>query len=99
RTRSSAPAPAPAYIAKALRLYMLPQGMFAVAVTAVLFPTLSRYAARRDDPGFRRALDAGIREIAFLLLPAAVVSILLADPIVRLVYQRGEFTAEDTTIV
>jgi putative peptidoglycan lipid II flippase len=90
---------APASIDKAFRLYMLPQGMFAVAVTAVLFPTLSRYAARRDDPGFRRALDAGIRQIAFLLLPAAVVSILLADPIVRLVYQRGEFTAEDTTIV
>jgi len=90
---------APASIDKAFRLYMLPQGMFAVAVTAVLFPTLSRLAARRDNPGFRRALDAGIRQIAFLLVPAGLVSIFLAEPIVRLVYQRGEFTAADTTVV
>jgi putative peptidoglycan lipid II flippase len=90
---------APAAIDKAFRLYMLPQGMFAVAVTAVLFPTLSRFAARRDDPGFRRALDAGVRQIAFLLIPAGVVSILLAEPIVRLVYERGEFTSADTEIV
>jgi putative peptidoglycan lipid II flippase len=90
---------APASIDKAFRLYMLPQGMFAVAVTAVLFPTLSRLAARRDDPGFRRALDAGIRQIAFLLVPAGVVSMLLAEPIVRLVYQRGEFASADSKVV
>jgi putative peptidoglycan lipid II flippase len=90
---------APASIDKAFRLYMLPQGMFAVAVTAVLFPTLSRLSARGDDAGFRRSLDAGIRQIAFLLVPAAVVSIFLADPIVRLVYQRGEFRSEDTRVV
>jgi len=90
---------APAAIDKAFRLYMLPQGIFAVAVTTVLFPTLARLAARRDDPGLRRALDGGIRQIAFLLVPAALITIALAEPIVRLVYQRGEFTAEDTTIV
>ncbi len=90
---------APASINAAFRLYMLPQGMFAVAVAAVLFPMLSRLAARRDEPGFRRALDSGIRQIAFMLVPAALVSIVLADPIVRLLYQRGEFTAADTTIV
>ncbi|HET9460645.1 MAG TPA: lipid II flippase MurJ, partial [Gaiellaceae bacterium] len=71
----------------------------AVAVTTVLFPTLARLAARGDVPGLRRALDGGMRQIAFLLVPAALVSIVLAQPIVRLVYQRGEFTAEDTTIV
>jgi putative peptidoglycan lipid II flippase len=90
---------APASIDKAFRLYMLPQGMFAVAVAAVLFPRLSQLVARRDDPGFRRALDTGIRQIAFMLVPAALVSIVLADPIVRLVYQRGEFTADDTKVV
>jgi putative peptidoglycan lipid II flippase len=90
---------APTSIDKAFRLYMLPQGMFAVSVTVVLFPTLSRLAARRDDPGFRRALDGGIRQIAFLLVPAGLVAIVLAEPIVRLVYQRGAFTSSDTTIV
>ena len=90
---------APAAIDKAFRLYMLPQGVFAVAVTTVLFPTLARLAARDDFAGLRRALDGGLRQIAFLLVPAGLVSIVLAQPIVRLVYQRGEFTAEDTVIV
>jgi putative peptidoglycan lipid II flippase len=90
---------APASIDKAFRLYMLPQGIFGVAVTTVLFPTLARLAARGDTDGLRRSLDSGLRQIAFLLLPASLVSIVLAEPIVRLVYQRGEFTAEDTTIV
>src|SRR5262249_38813001 len=90
---------APAAIGAAFRLYMLPQGVFAVAVTTVLFPTLARLAARGDYSALRRALDGGIRQIAFLLIPAALVSIVLAKPIVQLVYQRGEFTAEDTVIV
>jgi len=90
---------APAAIDKAFRLYMLPQGIFAVAVTTVLFPTLARLAARGDEQGLRRALDGGIRQIAFLLVPAGLVAIVLAQPIVRLVYQRGEFTADDTVIV
>jgi putative peptidoglycan lipid II flippase len=90
---------APAAIDKAFRLYMLPQGVFAVAVTTVLFPTLSRLAVRDDVGGLRRALDGGLRQIAFLLVPAGLLSIVLAEPIVRLVYQRGEFTPEDTVIV
>ena len=48
---------------------------------------------------FRRTVGEGLRQIAFLLVPASLVSIVLAVPIVRLVYERGEFTAEDTTIV
>jgi putative peptidoglycan lipid II flippase len=90
---------APAAINAAFRLYMLPQGIFSVAVATVLFPTLARLSARGDTGGLRRTLDGGIRQIAFLLLPSALVSIVLAEPIVRLVYQRGQFTAEDTTVV
>ncbi|MDH5280298.1 MAG: murein biosynthesis integral membrane protein MurJ, partial [Thermoleophilia bacterium] len=60
---------APAAIDKAFRLYMLPQGIFAVAVTTVLFPALARMAARGDTAGLRRALDGGLRQIAFLLFP------------------------------
>ncbi len=90
---------APTAIDKAFRLYMLPQGIFAVAVTTVLFPTLARLAARGDTAGLRRMLDSGLRQIAFLLVPAGLVSIVLAEPIVRLVYERGEFTAENTVVV
>jgi putative peptidoglycan lipid II flippase len=90
---------APAAIDKAFRLYMLPQGMFSVAVATVLFPTLSRLAARNDMPAFGRTLDTGLRQIGFLLIPAGVISAVLAEPIVRLVYERGEFGPEETPVV
>jgi putative peptidoglycan lipid II flippase len=90
---------APAAIDKAFRLYMLPQGVFAVAVTTVLFPTLSRLAARGDRDGFGRTVDGGLRLIAFLLVPAGLMTVVLAEPIVRLVYERGAFDGDQTQVV
>jgi putative peptidoglycan lipid II flippase len=90
---------APNAIDKAFRIYMLPQGMFSVAVATVLFPTLSRAAARADMETFRSTVARGLRHIGFLLIPASVVSAVLAEPIVRLVYQRGAFTGHQTTVV
>jgi putative peptidoglycan lipid II flippase len=90
---------APAAIEKAFRVYMLPQGIFSVAVATVLFPSLSRAAARNDMPAFRGTVSTGLRQIGFLLVPASVVSAVLAEPIVRLLYERGQFTAHQTTVV
>ena len=90
---------APRAIDLAFRLYMLPQGIFSVAVATVLFPTLSRLAARADMAAFGRTLDTGIRQIGFLLIPAGLVSAVLAEPITRLVYERGEFTPDQTPVV
>ena len=90
---------APSAIDAAFRIYMLPQGMFAVAVATVLFPLLSRLAARHDTEGFRSTVSLGLRQIGFLLLPASAIAVVLAEPIVRLLYQRGEFTAEQTPVV
>ena len=78
---------------------MLPQGLFSVAVTVVLFPEISRLAARGDTAGFARTVSTGARTIVFLLLPAAAVSIALASPIVRLIFQHGSFTSADTSNV
>ncbi len=64
---------APRAIENAFRVYMLPQGIFSVAVATVLFPTLSRMASRRDPGGMRRAVGIGMRQINLLLIPAAVV--------------------------
>jgi putative peptidoglycan lipid II flippase len=89
----------PAAIDRAFRLYMLPQGMFSVAVATVLFPALSRLAARRDFDGLRRASANGVRQIALLLIPAAVGTAVLAEPLTRLVYQRGEFGTASTDAV
>jgi putative peptidoglycan lipid II flippase len=93
------PTLAPTAIDKAFRLYMLPQGIFSVAITTVLFPSLARLAARGDQAGFRNTLGLGLRQIAFLLIPAGVMSAVLAEPITRIVYQRGEFEPAQTPVV
>ena len=87
---------APRAIDAAFRIYMLPQGMFSVAVATVLFPTLSRFAARRDMDGLRATMATGTRQIFLLLIPAAALTLALAEPITRLVYQRGAFTGQST---
>jgi putative peptidoglycan lipid II flippase len=78
---------------------MLPQGVFSVAVATVLFPSLARLAARNDLNGFRRTSSLGLRQISFLLVPASIVTAVLAEPLTRLIYQRGAFTAPQTTAV
>jgi putative peptidoglycan lipid II flippase len=90
---------APSQIDAAFRIYMLPQGMFSVAVATVLFPSLARFASRGDMEGFRRTTETGLRQIAFLLVPASVVSAVLAEPITRLIYQRGAFLPSQTPVV
>jgi putative peptidoglycan lipid II flippase len=90
---------APRAIDNAFRIYMLPQGLFSVAVATVLFPTLSRMASRRDAAGMRRAVGIGVRQINLLLIPAATFMIVLPTPIVRLVFQRGAFGPESTHLV
>jgi len=87
---------APIAINDAFRVYMLPQGIFSVAVATVLFPTLSRMASRRDVKGMRRTLGTGIRQINLMLIPAAALLAVLAHPITRVVYQHGAFGAPST---
>ena len=89
----------PRAIENAFRVYMLPQGIFSVAVATVLFPTLSRMAARRDPGGMRRAVGTGMRQINLLLIPAAAFMIVLATPIVRLLFERGSFNPKSTELV
>ncbi len=90
---------APAAIDKAFRIYMLPQGIFSVAVATVIFPTLSRFAARGAYDDLRSTMANGMRQIVLLLVPAAAIILVLSEPMVRLVYQRGEFDAEQTQLV
>jgi putative peptidoglycan lipid II flippase len=90
---------APAAIDKAFRLYQLPQGVFSVAIATVLFPTLARFASRGERDNLRATMANGMRQILFVLLPAAAAVLVLSEPMIRLVYQRGEFTPEQTTLV
>ncbi len=90
---------APAAIDKAFRIYQLPQGIFSVAIATVLFPTLARFAARGATADLRATMANGMRQIVFVLLPAAAAVLVLSEPMIRLVYQRGEFTPSQTTLV
>jgi putative peptidoglycan lipid II flippase len=90
---------APAAIDKAFRIYQLPQGIFSVAIATVLFPTLARFASRGEHDNLRATMANGMRQILFVLLPAAAAVLVLSEPMIRLVYQRGEFTPEQTTLV
>jgi putative peptidoglycan lipid II flippase len=90
---------APTAIQKAFLVYMLPQGMFSVAIATVLFPTLARLASRGDLRGVADTVSTGLRQITFLLAPAAVVSAVLAEPIIRILYQRGQWHPNQTPVV
>jgi putative peptidoglycan lipid II flippase len=90
---------APAAIDKAFRIYQLPQGIFSVAIATVLFPTLARFASRGAIDDLRATLANGMRQILFVLVPAAAAVLALSEPMIRLVYQRGAFDAAETTLV
>jgi putative peptidoglycan lipid II flippase len=90
---------APAAIDKAFRIYQLPQGIFSVAIATVLFPTLARFANRGEIANLRATMANGMRQILFVLLPAAAAILALSEPMIRLVYQRGAFDPAETAVV
>jgi putative peptidoglycan lipid II flippase len=90
---------APAAIDKAFRIYQLPQGIFSVAIATVLFPTLARFANAGEMENLRATMANGMRQILFVLVPAAAAILALSDPMIRLIYQRGEFDPAETTVV
>jgi putative peptidoglycan lipid II flippase len=89
---------APAAIDKAFRIYQLPQGLFSISIATILFPTLSRFAARGALGDLRRTMSNGVRQVFLLLIPSAVTMAVLAEPITRLVYQRGAFGPHATDL-
>ncbi|HEX3277526.1 MAG TPA: murein biosynthesis integral membrane protein MurJ [Thermoleophilaceae bacterium] len=89
---------APAAIDKAFRIYQLPQGLFSISIATIMFPTLSRFAARGAHDDLRRTMANGVRQVCLLLIPSAVAMAVLAEPITRLVYQRGAFDAHATEL-
>jgi putative peptidoglycan lipid II flippase len=89
----------PAAINYGFRLYMLPQGIFSVAISTVLFPQLARLAARNDFLGVQRLCSQGVLFICLLLLPATAAILALSHPIVELVFQRGAFDVGSTDLV
>ncbi len=81
------------------RVYQFPLGVFGVALGTVLFPLLSRHAARGEIDRVRDDLSLGLRLVIAIGLPASAGLVLVAEPLTRLLYQHGEFSALDTARV
>jgi putative peptidoglycan lipid II flippase len=80
----------------AFRLIYLPIGLFGVSIATAAVPSISAMAARGDREGIRETISNGLRLMLMLNVPATVGLIVLAEPIVAIIYQRGSFTAADT---
>jgi putative peptidoglycan lipid II flippase len=78
------------------RVVELPLGIFAIALGTAVLPSMSRLAADRDMAGLTHSVSFALRLIAFFTIPASVALILLAEPIIAVLFQRGLFTAVDT---
>ncbi len=74
------------------RLMQMPLGVFGIALATAIFPTLSGQVARKDMDGFAGSVVRGLGLVIFIGVPAGVGLIVLREPLVRLLFQRGEFT-------
>src|SRR5207302_8621882 len=79
------------------QLMQLPLGIFGQAIGIAVLPTLSQQAAQHDDKAFRNTLNYGVRLALFLTVPASVLLVVLAHPLIAVVYEHKSFTHNDTT--
>jgi putative peptidoglycan lipid II flippase len=84
------------WLGYAFRLMYLPIGLFGVSIATAALPDVSRHAITEDLASMRRTISGALRLMLMLNVPAMVGLIVLADPIVALLYQRGAFGAYDT---
>jgi putative peptidoglycan lipid II flippase len=84
------------YLYYADRLMEFPLGVFGVAIATAVLPTLSEHAAARRESAVRETLSFALRLAAFISAPAAAGLLVLREPLVRILYQRGEFGAAET---
>jgi putative peptidoglycan lipid II flippase len=88
----------PSWLSYAFRLMQFPIGVFGVAIGTAAIPTLSRLASEENIVKFRDTLADAMKLVFLLAVPSACGLIVLGDPIIALIYQRGEFDAFDTNM-
>jgi putative peptidoglycan lipid II flippase len=84
------------YLWYGLRLMQFPLGVFGVAISTAILPALSRYAAGKDRTGFAATFSSGVRTTLFFTIPATAGLILLSEPIISVLFERGAFTHDQT---
>jgi len=78
------------------RLMQFPLGIFALAMGTALLPMMSQQIARGEKDASRKTLSFALRSIFFIILPSSVGLIVLREPIIRVLFERGEFNAVST---
>lgn len=86
-----------AWLSYADRLYQLPLGVVGIAIGTVLLPVLSRHLRAGDMAASRDSFSRGAEFALFLTVPAAVALVVIATPLISVLYDRGAWRAEDTT--
>ncbi len=84
------------WLTVAFRLMQLPLGIFGVALGTVALPLLARMAATGNTAAFRSELARGMRLAFLMTIPASIGLIVLAEPIISVLYQHGRFGAYET---
>lgn len=72
-------------------------GILGQSVGTAVFPSLSALYAQKDDSGFQRTFNSALSNVLFLSIPAGLGMMILSAPIVRVLFERGEWTAADTS--
>lgn len=85
------------WLSYADRLYQLPLGVVGIAIGTVLLPALSRHLRAGQEAEGRESLSRGAEFALFLTLPSAVALVVIATPLVSVLYDRGAWRPEDTT--
>jgi len=80
----------------AMRLIQFPLGLFAIALSTAIFPTLSTLAAEQKTQELRDNLSLGIRMVLLVLLPASMGLIMIREPLISILFQHGAFLEKDT---
>lgn len=80
----------------AFRLVQLPIGVFGVALSIAMLPILAKQAAKKDIAEMKKTMVSSLIMVFALTLPASAGLIVLAEPIIRLIFEHGAFTAVDT---
>jgi len=79
-------------------VYMIVTGVFVLSVANVIFPKLSRLAVEEDEHTFGATLKGSMKGLLYLLIPITVGMIVVAEPLVRVLFLRGEFTYEASAL-
>ncbi|MDP4161405.1 MAG: murein biosynthesis integral membrane protein MurJ, partial [Bacillota bacterium] len=78
------------------RLFQLPVGIFALAIAVATFPTMTEQAALKQWDKLRATISQAVRMVIFITLPISVGMIVLRYPLIRVLFQHGHFSAQDT---